>query len=157
MLTLTHDFQSYNILILQDEQRRIHAQLAAEQNCEEGMGWPERMPEDLEVEGAAPADEEDEPSYVSQTFDIRDILTSSPSASVSSSAGSGQPTASPTESSASSSGTGPNTGAFDVEGASSTVSGAVESATDSPNGARQTAFGGYAGMAAAAFGVYAAL
>ena len=121
------------------------------------MGWPERMPEDLEVESASPADEEDEPSYVSQTFDFRDILTSSPSGTASSSAGSGQPTASPTESSASSSGTGPNTGAFDVEGASSTVSGAVESATDSPNAARQTAFVGYAGMAAAAFGVYAAL
>lgn len=36
-------------LIDQDEPRRIHAQLAAEQNCEEGMGWPTRMPEDLEV------------------------------------------------------------------------------------------------------------
>jgi hypothetical protein len=28
------------------------------------MGWPTRMPEDLEVEAAAPADEEDEASYV---------------------------------------------------------------------------------------------
>ena len=47
-------------LIHQDEPRRIHAQLAAEQNCEEGMGWPTRMPEDLEVE-SMPA-EEDEPT-----------------------------------------------------------------------------------------------
>jgi len=45
-------------LIDQDEPRRIHAQLAAEQNCEEGMGWPTRMPEDLEVEGM-PAEEEE--------------------------------------------------------------------------------------------------
>jgi len=44
-------------LIYQDEPRRIHAQLAAEQNCEEGMGWPTRMPEDLEVE-SMPAEEE---------------------------------------------------------------------------------------------------
>jgi hypothetical protein len=45
-------------LIYQDEPRRIHAQLAAEQNCEEGMGWPTRMPEDLEVE-SLPAEEEE--------------------------------------------------------------------------------------------------
>ena len=44
-------------LIYQDEPRRIHAQLAAEQNCEEGMGWPTRMPEDLEVE-SMPVEEE---------------------------------------------------------------------------------------------------
>jgi len=46
-------------LTRQDEQRRIHAQLAAEQNCEEGMGWPTRMPEDLEIE-AMPASEDEE-------------------------------------------------------------------------------------------------
>jgi hypothetical protein len=45
-------------LTYQDEPRRIHAQLAAEQNCEEGMGWPTRMPEDLEVE-SLPAEEEE--------------------------------------------------------------------------------------------------
>lgn len=57
-------------LIYQDETRRIHAQLAAEQNCEEGMGWPTRMPEDLEIE-SMPAGEEEEATYVSMT-PIRD-------------------------------------------------------------------------------------
>jgi len=45
-------------LIDRDEPRRIHAQLAAEQNCEEGMGWPTRMPADLEVE-SLPAEGEE--------------------------------------------------------------------------------------------------
>jgi len=49
------------------------------------------------------------------------------------------------------------TGAFDVEGPSSSASDAAASATETPNGARQTAFAGYAGVAAAAMGVYAVL
>jgi hypothetical protein len=44
----------------QDEPSRVHAQLAAEQNCEEGMGWPDRMPEDLEVLAAAPGDDSED-------------------------------------------------------------------------------------------------
>lgn len=55
-------FASYarSVTDVQDEPSRVHAQLAAEQNCEEGMGWPDRMPEDLEVLAAAPGDEDDE-------------------------------------------------------------------------------------------------
>jgi hypothetical protein len=44
----------------QDEPSRVHAQLAAEQNCEEGMGWPDRMPEDLEVLAAGPGDDSED-------------------------------------------------------------------------------------------------
>lgn len=38
----------------QDEPSRIHAQLAAEQNCEEGMGWPDRTDADVEFEMPPP-------------------------------------------------------------------------------------------------------
>lgn len=114
------------------------------------MGWPDRMPEDLEVLAAAPGDDGEEiAEYVPIMLEVR-IADLRPSASASS--GTASPTSSQASSSASStstSGTNVPTGVFDVEGSDPSAS---ETETETPNGARQTAYVGYAGVAAAAIG-----